>query len=204
MIVTKIESVTKIKFKVYIDEQFAFVLYKGELSRYGIAAEEEISDEIFYKIKNEVILKRAKLRALHLLNAMDRTESQLRTKLKQDGYTDDIVEHAMKYVKSFGYVEDMGYARRYILRCQQSKSKKEIYAGLCKKGISKEQIETAMEECYKETGEIEAIQSLVRKKRFNTETATDVEKQKIYGYLARKGFSYESIRQVIQVSGWNA
>lgn len=204
MVVTKIESVTKTKYKVYIDERFAFVLYKGELSRYKIVAGEEISDEVFYKIKNEVILKRAKMRALHLLNVMDRTESQLRTKLKQGGYTDDIIEQAMQYVKSFGYVEDTGYARRYILSRQGSKSKKEIYAGLCQKGISKEQIELAMEECYEEVGEIDAIQALVRKKRFDSETASDAERQKIYGYLARKGFSYECIRQVIQVSGWNA
>lgn len=204
MTVTKIEPVTKTKFKVYVDEQFAFVLYKGELSRYRIAEEKEIQDEIFYKIKNEVILKRAKLRALHLLNDMDRTESQLRTKLKQGGYTEDIIEQAMAYVKSFGYVEDTGYARRYILSRQGSKSKKEIYASLCQKGISKEQIEMAMEECYEEDEELEAVRSLVRKKRFDPATATDLERQKIYGYPARKGFSYDVIRHVIQVSEWNA
>ena len=42
MIVTKIEDVAKTRFKVYIDEQFAFVLYKGELSRYRIAVGREI------------------------------------------------------------------------------------------------------------------------------------------------------------------
>ena len=29
-------------------------------------------------------------------------------------------------------------------------------------------------------------------------TAEESEKQRIYGYLARKGFKYETIRQVIQ------
>ena len=37
MTVTKIEPVTKTRYKVYVDGQFAFVLYKGELSRYHIA-----------------------------------------------------------------------------------------------------------------------------------------------------------------------
>ena len=36
MTVTRIEAVTKTKYKVYLDGKFAFVLYKGELSRYGI------------------------------------------------------------------------------------------------------------------------------------------------------------------------
>lgn len=204
MIVTKIEPVTKTKFKVYVEEQFAFVLYKSELSRYRIVADGELTEDAFQKIKKEVVLKRAKLRALHLLNDMDRTEAQLRTKLKQGLYTEDIIEQTIEYVKSFGYIGDASYARRYIQSKQRNKSKKEIYAELCKKGISKDEIDSAMEECYEEQREEETIRTLLRKKNYNPEQATDVEKQKIYGYLARKGFTYEQIRQVIQVSDWNA
>lgn len=204
MIVTKIESVTKTRFKVYVDEQFAFVLYKGELSRYRIVAEKEIEEEIFQKLKKEVVLKRAKLRALHLLNDMDRTEAQLRTKLKQGLYTEDIIEQTIEYVKSFGYIGDASYARRYIESRRQMKSKKEIYAELCKKGVARDEIDSAMEECYEDLDETMAIQELLRKKRFEPKNATDTEKQKMYGYLARKGFSYDKIRQVIQVSDWNA
>lgn len=204
MIVTKIESVTKTRFKVYVDEQFAFVLYKGELSRYRIVAEKEIEEEIFQKLKKEVVLKRAKLRALHLLNDMDRTEAQLRTKLKQGLYTEDIIEQTIEYVKSFGYIGDASYARRYIESRRQMKSKKEIYAELCKKGVARDEIDNAMEECYEDLDETMAIQELLRKKRFEPKNATDTEKQKMYGYLARKGFSYDKIRQVIQVSDWNA
>lgn len=204
MIVTKIEPVTKTKFKVYVEEQFAFVLYKSELSRYRIVADGELTEDAFQKIKKEVVLKRAKLRALHLLNDMDRTEAQLRTKLKQGLYTEDIIEQTIEYVKSFGYIGDASYARRYIQSKQRNKSKKEIYAELCKKGISKDEIDSAMEECYEEQREEETIRTLLRKKNYNLEQATDVEKQKIYGYLARKGFTYEQIRQVIQVSDWNA
>ena len=204
MKVTKIESVTKTKFKVYVEEQFAFVLYKSELSRYRIVTDEEITEDTFQKIKKEVILKRAKLRALHLLNDMDRTETQLRTKLKQGFYTEDIIEQTIEYVKSFGYIGDASYARRYIQSRQKNKSKKEIYVELCKKGVAKEEIDSAMEECYENHGEEEAIRTLLRKKKYNPEQATEAETQKIYGYLARKGFSYDQIRQVIQVSDWNA
>ena len=33
MLVTKVEPVTKTKYRVELDQQFAFVLYKGELAR---------------------------------------------------------------------------------------------------------------------------------------------------------------------------
>ncbi len=82
MIVTEIEELTKTKFKVYLDGQFAFMLYKGELKRFGIKQGEDLTQENYEKIQNEVLLKRAKKRAMHLLEDMDRTESALRKKLK--------------------------------------------------------------------------------------------------------------------------
>ena len=114
MIVTRVEAVTKTKYKVYVDGQFAFILYKGELSRFHIAEDQELSQESYEKIRTEVILKRAKLRAMHLLNDMWRTEAQLREKLTRNEYPADIVEAAISYVKSFGYINDYEYARSFI------------------------------------------------------------------------------------------
>lgn len=204
MTVTKIEAVTKTRYRVYIDGQFAFILYKGELSRYHITEDGDIPREVFDKIKKEVILKRARLKAMHLLNDMDRTEAQLRTKLKQGGYTEDIIEEAVNYVSSFGYINDEAYVRRFIESRKDKKSKKEIYAALCQKGIEKKQIEAAMEECYGSEDSREAISRLLIKKKYSPDTATAGEKRQILGYLMRKGFSYDDIRQVIQVSEWNA
>ena len=84
MTVTKIEPLSKTRYKVYLDGQFAFTLYKGELSRYHIAEESVIEDDIYDSLRL-IVIKRAKLRAMHLLSDMGRTESQLRTKLKQGG-----------------------------------------------------------------------------------------------------------------------
>ena len=204
MKVTRLEPVTKTKYKVYLDEQFAFVLYKGELSRYKIKEDAEVSQELMEQIKNEVLVKRAKLRALQLLNYMDRTEQQLRDRLKRDLYPEDIVELAVEYVKSFGYVGDYGYAKRYVESKRTSKSKEEIRAGLIQKGVSKETIQLVLSECYEEQGDLMAIKNILEKKRFVVDTATDEEKRKIFAYLLRKGFRYGDISQVIQVSFWNA
>ena len=198
MYVTKIEPVTKAKYKVFLDEQFAFVLYKGELSRYKIQEDAQLSEETIKEIKKEILEKRAKLRAMHLLERMDRTEAELYTKLKRDLYPEDIIEIAMQYVKSFGYIGDKGYARRFVESRQGSKSKLEIKMSLLQKGISKEIVSEVLEAYYDGQDESMAIQRLLDKKRFSAETATEEGKRKIYGYLMRKGFSYEEIRRVIK------
>ena len=66
------------------------------------------------KIRKEVILKRAKLRALHLLEDMARTDSALREKLRQGMYSADAVDKAVEYVKSFGYLNDARYADNFV------------------------------------------------------------------------------------------
>lgn len=133
MTVTKIEPLSKTRYKVYLDGQFAFTLYKGELSRYHIAEESVIEDDIYDSLRL-IVIKRAKLRAMHLLSDMGRTESQLRTKLKQGGYAEDAVEAAIRYVKSFGYINDMEYARSFIDSRKDRKSKKNFMRHFCKRG----------------------------------------------------------------------
>ena len=199
MLVTKIEAVTKTKYKVFLDEQFAFVLYKGELSRYYIKEEAEVTPEVYAKIREEVVLKRAKLRVMHLLQDMDRSEEQLRLKLKQSLYTEDIIEAALQYVKSFGYIDDSNYARRFVESRKKTKSKKEIYAALCQKGIDKYTIQEALELCYTDVDEKDAIQKLIEKKHVEIDNMSDKEKKKICEYLMRKGFRYDDICRVIQV-----
>lgn len=206
MTVTRIEPLTKIKFKIYLDGSFAFVLYKGELSRFGITAGAEISEETVERIREEVIFKRARLRAMHLLEDMDRTEAGLREKLRQGLYPEDASEDAIRYVKSFGYLDDARYAENFVRSRQGSKSRREIQALLLRKGITSDKIEAAFESCCSEDGggEEEAIRKILKKKGFSPEESDEVQTRKIYAYLARKGFRFDTVRQVIQNYNENA
>ena len=197
MTVTKIEPLSKTRYKVYLDGQFAFTLYKGELSRYHIAEDNRIDEEV-YDILRKLVIKRAKLRAMHLLSDMGRTESQLRTKLKQGGYPDEAVEEAIRYVKSFGYINDAEYVRSFIDSRKEKKSKKEIYAALKQKGVDSDIIEQVFEEMdYGEEDSRQAIEALMRKRNYNPDSADLKEKQKLMGYLMRKGFRYEDVNSVL-------
>lgn len=194
MIVTKIEPVTGTKYNVYLDDQFAFVLYKGELSRYGIETGRELTREQYEQIRGETVLKRAKQYALRLLTDMGLTESQLRRKLRQAQYPADIVEEAVSYVRSFGYIDDERYARDFIEYRKEKKSRREILAQLSQKGLDQEVIDRAVEECYGREDGQEAIRKLLEKRRFDPAKADQKEMSRTLAYLGRKGFDYEDIR----------
>lgn len=198
MIVTQIEEVTKSRYKVFLDEQFAFVLYRGELSRFHMKKGQEVTQEDYDRINRDVVLKRAKKRLLHLLDQMPRTEQQLRVKMKQNFYTEDMIEEAIQYAMGYGYINDKNYANMYIQDKINRKSKKELYCALLQKGIEKEIIQEVLEELYEEHDDLEAIRMLIRKKNFKAEEATEKDRQKLYGYLMRKGFSYTDVESVIR------
>ena len=201
MIVTEIVPLTKSRYRILLDEQFAFVLYKSELSRYKIKLGAEISEEVYQEIRTEIVLKRAKKYALNLLTDMDRTSDQLVKKLEASEYPEDIIEAAIRYVESFGYVDDTRYACNFIESRKRNKSKKEIYMLMRQKGIESSVIDEAMEQCYGEDDSLEAIQKILLKKKYSDEEMDYKEKQKIYAAIMRKGFSYDDIRRAIQVYG---
>ena len=198
MTVTRIEPCGKTRYRIHLDGEPAFILYKGEMKNLGIREGEEVSPDTLETIYSAILYRRARLRAMHLLEDMDRTEAALREKLRQGCYTQEMIDRAVDYVKSFGYLDDARYAENFVRSRQGAKSRKEIRAALMQKGVSAELIEQAFENCYEDGGEEEAVRSILRKKRFDPTTAEEPEKQRIYGYLARKGFKYETVRQVIQ------
>lgn len=202
MKVTQIQEVSKSRSKIFLDEEFAFVLYKGELRHYQIQQGEELSEEDYNTILNEVLPKRAKLRCMNLLKSKDYTEEQLKQKLRQGGYPKTVIEEALQYVSSYHYIDDLRYAVNYITCHEGSKSRRRIEQDLQTKGISKEILIQAFQEWEDEGGaqdEIAMIHSLLQKKHFNPETTDYKERQRISGFLARKGYSVAQIRKAMKM-----
>ena len=202
MIVTRIKEITKSRMEIEIDGEFAFVLYKGELRVYGIKENQEISEEVYQKILTEVLSKRAKLRAMNLLKSRAYTSFQLKEKLEMGGYPGKIIEEAIDYVTSFGYVNDSQYAIDFIEYNKETKSKNRIFTDLYKKGISRDMLEEAWNSVVGEDrAELEREQVIywINKKNFSPKTASLQEKQKMMAFLYRKGFSNETIRSVLSL-----
>lgn len=200
MIVTDIIELDKKRSKIYIDGEFAFVLYKGELRDYGIREGQELSDTNYQDIIDVVLPKRCKLRAMNLLQKKDYTEKQLRDKLSEGLYPTDIIDDAIHYVKAYHYLDDERYARDYITYHMPIRSRNRIIQDLTGKGISKDIFMPIVEELYMEEDsdiEIEQIRKLLAKKHYDPEQVDFKEKQKIIAFLMRKGFQMADIRRAM-------
>lgn len=149
------------------------------------------------------LYKRAKLRCMHLLEKRDYTEKQLRDKLRisKSAYTEDMIDQALAYVKSFHYVDDARYASQYVECMRLKKSRRQIEQELFQKGVSRECIEQAMEEC-REIGEEEQILAWMEKKHYDPETADRKETQRMYAFLMRRGFPGSEISRLLKTGSY--
>lgn len=159
--------------------------------------ETEFQEKSEQEQKEEV--RRAKLRALHLLTAMDRTEANLREKLEAS-YCEEAADAAIAYVKSFGYLDDERYVKVYIESKSRTKSRKQIEQELIfRKGLSKEMVQRGFENA--QTADVsEVIEKYMKKKGIIPGECNYEQKQKFFAYMMRKGFQIEDLKSVFDLT----
>ena len=194
MIVTSIEQHTKTKVKVCLDNRTDFQLYKREIDKYGINEGEELSN--YDEILSEVLIPRAKKRAMHLLEKMDRTKADIRSKLRRNGYPDEAINAAIEYIESYNYLNDERYAYMYVRNYCNSRSRNRIMQDLYRKGVDKDTINDAIESEYS-VDEVELIKMYIIKRGYDADNASMKDRDKMFRFLISKGFPLDEIQRYI-------
>ena len=197
MEVLSLVKLTKGRAKICLAGGADFVLYKKEYESYGIEEGTDLPEDKYQEIITEIIIPRCKKRALHLLEKQDRSEKNLRDKLREGGYSEDVVDIAIDYINEYGYLDDARMAASHIRFYQDSRSKQRLKQDLIGKGISSDVIDRVLEEEY--TGDESAlIERLLEKKHYDKDNATYEDRAKIYRFLMGRGFSSDAINRVIK------
>ena len=183
--------------QVHFDNGMKVLLYKGEICRFSLREGAVMPESAYDTLLRETVGARAKKRALHLLEQMDRTESQLSEKLRQNGYPEVCIEEAVSYVRAYHYVDDTRYAENYIRLHQQKKSRQRLKTDLYTRGIGKEVIERAIETTFS-SDDKEKIRLLLEKRRFAYDRSDWKEQQKTCQFLMRRGFKSSDILEVMK------
>lgn len=133
--------------------------------------------------------------ALNVLTFKARTTKEIKTKLKEKGYSANQIEETVTKLTYYNYLDDEAYALSYIKANACTKGKKLILGELLNKGIDK----SIILDCYEklETDEKDTIQSIFDKRFINYDMTDEKQKRKVFSYFARRGFNYDSISSVI-------
>lgn len=190
--VVQIEKLGNGKRRIRFDNGNSLILYYSETRGCKLEEGAYISYQTYEHLLKEVVGKRAKKRALHLLEQMDRTEQQLREKLRFSEYPESCVDDAIAYVKSFHYLDDQRYAEAFTRYKKEKLSRQQIKQKLMRKGVSRDIVADAIETEY-DVDESVHIRSLLEKKHFSNDEADEGEFRRVYNYLLRRGFRSSDI-----------
>ena len=196
MLVKQIVRCGKSRSIVKLESGLSFPLYSSELNKFDTKEGEDLSDGSLEIIMTQILPSRCIKRAMNLLQKKSFAERELVRKLSEGGYPEEVIDKAVEYVRSYGYIDDVRYASDYIrYHSSQRRGRNRIRAELMQKGISDADFEKAWSET-EELGLIEdssdAIRKLLEKKHFSPDMDPS-ERNKIAAFIMRRGYSPEDI-----------
>ena len=170
--------------EIKLEDGSSFVLYNKEITKYGITEGTDIDSNMIEEI-SVALYARALKRSGELLKSQDYTEKKLSVKLRSGGYPESVTARVIKSLREAHYVDDSLYAQNYIKYHIRDEAYKAV--------IHDEEDPELLRE-----SECEQIRVLLRKRRFDPETADWNEKQKTMAFLYRKGYESENINLMMK------
>ena len=189
----------KRRVSVFLDGNFLFGLSGETVAALGLRVGREVDRADLDRIALEEQLYEARQYAFLLLSYKARTTSELKQRLGRKGFSPDIVSSTLQRLAELKMVDDAGFARRFAEDriTIGHKGKWRVRGELLKRGIDRKQIDEAIAEAPDETAAAREVAAKYVSR--NRRLEPDVLKRRLYALLARRGFSPDTIRHVLNV-----
>ena len=132
---------------------------------------------------------------LKLITIKDRTEKEIRTKLKEKNFDENTIEEEIEFLSNYGYINDKRYAEHFTADAINIKKwgKSRIRAELLRRGIERFVIDDAIEEAFAET-EDDRLYTEMEKRYKDADFSNMKERTRIFNFYLRRGFSPDEIK----------
>ncbi len=159
-----------------------------------------LTEELLDSLSKQQRIGEARNKAFNYASGLDKTEYMTIQNLKLKGFTTEEIEPAVHYLKEYGLIDDLQFCRKFIEAALRKKpsGKMNLTAELLKRGVDRQTIQDALDECYPEE-DTESLALNAARKKLRLVKGKDIAKQKasIVAFLQRKGFSYPVISKVL-------
>jgi regulatory protein len=180
---------------VYLDGEFAFGL--ARITAGWLKVGQELSDEKISVLQAEDANELTYQKALHFLSYRPRSTAEVRQNLEKRGTSIALVEETLVRLERAGLVNDRDFAQVWVENRNtfQPRGKSALRFELRRKGLSDEVVQSVLDEKVDE----EALAFEAARKyasRLAGREWLDF-RQKLSGFLARRGFSYTTITPIV-------
>lgn len=185
------------KLRVYLDDKYAFELSRKSILALKVNEGEEL-DPARYRQLQETAVREA---AIGLLARRERSRAELRLALKRKSFDLPLIEFVLDGIEKEGLQSDSRFASAWVetRRRLSPRGKAALAFELKQKGIGDGQAVEALSR-YKDEHERDALRDLIGSRLSRWSSSSDDKqkmKQRLLGFLTRRGFAYEDIRAVL-------
>jgi regulatory protein len=179
---------------IYLDGVFSFGL-AGMLAAW-LKVGQELGEEKIARLKAEDEGEVTYQKALHFLSYRPRSTMEVRQNLLHRGISEPLVDVTMDRLQEAGLVNDEAFARAWVENRNtfRPRGKPALRMELRRKGLNDEVIQSVLGALQEDNLALEAARKYVRR-------LTGLEwpefRQKLGGFLTRRGFSYATIAPVV-------
>ena len=119
--ITAVEKAKKTGYHLFVEGEYALTVSAEVLAQTGLRADQEISPERLEQIKELSDRRRARERALYLLESRSHSEKELLEKLCRS-VPEQIAADTTRRMVELGLVDDASYARRWAMMLWREKN----------------------------------------------------------------------------------
>ena len=183
------------RLNVFLDGRFAFGLDQEVAVRAGLRVGIVLDEADGARLRDDDEAARVYSDALRYLSFRPRSASEMERYLRRRGADDTALAAAMERLQRAGLVDDEAFARYWVENrgTFSPRGARALQAELRAKGVDQACIDEVLDE--KEEGEDErAYQAGLKRLRLLARCDEDEFRQRIYAFLQRRGFDYETAR----------
>jgi len=194
-------SKSKEVFEVVFEDEKKLLLNYNIFEKYKVSVDMDFSENEIQEMKYFSDIERAKSRAINYISGKLKTKYEVRLKLKEKDFTEDIIDEVIDILEKEEYLNDRLYCEVFIEDKKQLNGygKNKIKSLLIQKGISKSVFEDFLDEFEYEEEFDNALKMGIKKLNLlSNEEDIFKKKQKLINYLAYRGFSFDVINDVLR------
>jgi regulatory protein len=192
----RVQKRNKDRVSVYLDGEFAFGL--SRIVAAWLHTGQELSDEKIAELKAQEDVEIALQRALNFLSYRPRSEKEVRQNLKKHKHTQAVIDEIVERLVRGRLVNDENFAGLWVENRSEFRPRgsRMLRAELRQKGISDQVIEETLSDLDEPSLALKAARKKSRRFR---ELEKDEFRKKMYSFLARRGFHYGVISEVVAI-----
>ena len=191
------------RYNIFVDGEFVIGVSEGVVADLSLRVGDLVTTEELRMVAAAEEVRKAIDSASGLLAVRARAEREIKTRLITKGYEEGVIGQAIEKLRDLGLLNDADFATQWVgarasATAGRPMGKRRLAVELGQKGVARDQVADALSQ-VSEDDELSMARAAAQKKVRKIPAGSDAlqaERQKLIGFLQRRGFAWNVVKQI--------